>query len=408
MSYEYFIAKRYLRSKKRTGLISFTTFFSFIVILLGVACLTTILSILNGFESVVLDRFLAFDSHVKVMSKGEEQFPDAEQFTTTLKNIPQITGYSPYISAKAMLTSDYGEFITTLKGVDLETVDRVSRFRDKVIYGTNDFTIDTVKTEFGIILGKATADKLLVTPGDEIRVMSLRGLSRVYQIPPVRKFTVTGIFDAEIIEYNLLYSFVPLSAMQRFLRMGNDVTGFDINTTHIENSTSVAQSLREVVPENLLVKTWFDLHKNLFASMKLEKWAALVVLSLMILVASFSIASSLIMLVLEKRKEIGILKSMGSSANGIKRIFIMNGMIIGSAGTILGLLIGLGFCLIQLKYELILLPTDIYIIELLPVKINPLDFILVGIIALILTFAATLYPARSAAKLIPARALKYE
>jgi len=265
MSYEYFIAKRYLRSKKRTGLISFTTFFSFIVILLGVACLTTILSILNGFESVVLDRFLAFDSHVRVMSKGEEEFPDIEQFKETIKNIFQITGYSPYITTKVILMSGSGEekIITTLKGVDLETVDGVSRFREKVFYGTDDFTIDTAEKEFGIILGMDTADKLAVTLGEEIWIMSLRGLGNVLQVPPVRKFTVTGIFDAEIVEYNLIYSFIPLSAAQKFLRMGNDVTGFDVNTTDIANSTYVAQLLREVIPENLLVKTWYDLHENL-------------------------------------------------------------------------------------------------------------------------------------------------
>lgn len=408
MSYEFFIAKRYLRSKKRTGLISFTTFFSFIVTLFGVASLTTILSIMNGFEAVVLDRFLAFDSHIIVTTKGDKPLPESEQLEKAFNAISQVVSYSPYVSAKVILMSEYDKVITTLKGIDLATVDNVSKIRDKIISGSTDFTLSGQIVDYGIMLGKDTADNLLVSIGEEIVVMGLKGLGRVFQQPPTRRFTITGIFDAGIGEYNFLYSFTSVSSAQRFFRLREDLTGYDINVGHIDESSAVKNAIEDLFNEGVLVKTWYDLHENLFASMKLEKWAALIVLSLMIVVASFSIASSNIMLVLEKRKEIGILKSMGSDSAGIKKTFLLNGMTIGLSGTILGLLAGLGFCLAQLRYEFILLPTDIYIIDAMPIKINPLDFILVGCIAIVLAFGATILPAKAAGSMIPAKALRYE
>jgi len=408
MSYETLIALRYLRSKKRTGLISFTTFFSFTVIAFGVACITSILSIMNGFESVVLERFLAFDSHLQIIKKGEELFSDKQSVMQLLEKNQKITGYSPYVIFKAVLNSQSDRTITTVKGVDVKRVDTVSRFRKKVVYGSNDFSGNSLSSTPGIILSTEVADKLSVTVGNEVWVMGLQGLGRMFQQPPNRRFIVTGIFNAELTEYNNTYSFISIEAAQVFLRIGEDISGIDINTARIQDSPNVAQSLKAVLPKQLLVKTWYDLHKNLFSSMKLEKWAAFIVLSLMILIANFSITSALLMLILEKRKDIGILKSMGSSMNEIKNIFVTNGMIIGGTGTILGLTIGLTFCFLQIKYELIHLPSDIYVIDVFPVHINPLDFVIVGITALILTYLAALLPARSAGRLLTWRALHYE
>ncbi len=408
MSFETFIAKRYLRAKKRTGLISFTTFFSFSVIVIGVACVTIIMSIMNGFESVVLERYLAFDSHITAAKTGEDEFPEQMGFVSHLDGNSDIQGYSQFVSAKAVLMSEEAEQITTLKGIDIETVDNVSRLRQHIFYGTDDFSLDNQQVEYGIILGMETADNLVVTVGDRIWVMSLSGLGRVFQEPPARRFVVTGIFDAGLSEYNMTNSYLLLQSAQKFLRLGSDISGFDIATTQIESSPEIAEYLKSGISENVLIKTWYDQHKNLFAAMKLEKWGALLVLSLMILVASFSIACSLIMLVLEKRNEIGILKSMGGTEQSIKKIFIVNGMIIGTSGTFLGLLTGLAFCALQKMYAIIELPTNIFIIGALPVEINPFDFIIVGVIALGMTFAATLYPARTAAVMLPARALRYE
>jgi len=409
MNYERYIAGRYLKSKKRTGKISFTTLFSFIVIVLGAGCITVFLSIMNGFESVVIDRFLALDSHIRVTGKGEARFPDPDVFSAALSSIPEMSGYSPYIMQKAMLISERGRMVVTIKAVDSETVDRVSRLRRSVVYGTDNFTsLDTVQTYPGIILGSGLIDGLGVKLGETVKMMSSRGVGRYFREPDIRTFEVTGFFESGISEYDYLYAYISLRDGQRFFRMDESFTGFDINAESLDKSGALAEKIRAAAPDNVLVKTWYDLHKNLYSSMKLEKIAAFIILSLIILVASFSIASSLIMLVLEKRNEIGILKSMGSDERGIKRIFMMHGMIIGVAGTFLGLAIGLTACWIQLRYEIIKLPQDIYIIGSLPVKINPLDFLIVGVISLALTFAATLYPAWKAARLKPALALRYE
>jgi len=410
MNYEFFIAKRYLMSKKRTGFISFSTLFSFIVIVLGVACITIIMSIMNGFESVVVDRFLALDSHVRIIGKGVDDLEEPDKIADILDSIPETAAYSPFILEKVMLISERETMVVSLKGIDLNTVDGVSKFHDVIVYGTGDFTSmdNPGQPRPGIILGEGVADRIGALRGDEIRIMSTRGVGGYFREPDVATFEVTGFFKTDISEYDYLYAFMSLPDAQRFFRMRGAVTGFDVNAADIEKTAELAGAIETALPDGMLVRTWYDLHKNLYSSMKLEKIAALLVLSLIILVASFSISSSLIMLVLEKRREIGIIKSVGSNEHGIKRIFVCNGMIISVFGTILGLVTGFVLSWIQLRYELILLPHDVYIISALPVEIRAIDYIMVGLIAMILTYCATLYPARKAAGMKPAQALRYE
>ncbi|MCP4725526.1 MAG: FtsX-like permease family protein [bacterium] len=409
MSFERFISNRYLRSKKRTGFISFTTFFSFIVIFLGVGCISIILSVMNGFESIVLDRFLALDSHVRIISKGENNITDHDGIGERLAGIPGVKAYSPYIQEKVMIQSSRYKKVVNLKGVDLRTIDNVSEFRQKIILGTTDFSGEGVTSrKRGIVVGKGVVDELAIVPGDELIIWSLRGLGRYFARPRVLRFIVTGIFESEISELDYMYAFVEIDAAQKLFQMGDAVTGIDVDSERIEDTDLIAPVIKDLYDEEYSVKTWYELHKNLFVSMKLEKWAALIVLSLMILVASFSIASALIMLVLEKRKEIGMLKSMGTSDKEIRKIFVISGMTIGGSGTVLGLIMGFTVCLLQQKYNIITLPTSTYIIDFLPVSIQALDFILVGVISIVLTLAATIYPSKSAAKLIPSKALKYE
>ncbi|MFC1556773.1 FtsX-like permease family protein [candidate division KSB1 bacterium] len=409
MNYEYFIARRYLKSKRRTRLVSFTTFFSFIVIVIGVACITILLSIMNGFESIVIDRFLTVDSHINVIGRGSDQFPDRERFYNILESNSLIEGYSPYVEDKVMLISERENMVVTLKGIDPEKVNSVSEFSNIIVYGSDDFTgADTVQARPGIILGDGVADRLGVLRGELIRVMSFRGVGGYFREPDVRIFEVTGFFRSDIGDYDFLNAYISLEDAQRFFRMGDGITGFNVNAGSLDRVENLAEEIRKASPENVIVNTWYDQHKSLYSSMKLEKIAAFVILSLIILVASFSIACSLIMLVLDKRREIGILKSMGGSERSIKRIFIINGMIIGLIGTLLGL--GIGFLLswLQMRFEFVPLPQDIYIISALPVYIKSFDFIAVGLITVILTLCSTLYPAQKAAGMLPTQALRYE
>ncbi len=409
MTFESFISNRYLRSKKRTGFISFTTFFSFIVIFLGVGCISIILSVMNGFESIVLDRFLAFDSHVRIVSKGENNITDHDMIMEKLEDIQGVKASSPYIQEKVMIQAPRYRKVVNLKGIDLNTIDGVSEFRRKIILGTTDFKGEGVtERKRGIVVGKGVVDELAIVPGDELIIWSLRGLGKYFARPRVLRFIVTGIFESEIGEFDYMYAYVELDAAQRLFQMRNAVSGIDVDAESIEDTDLIAPHIRELYEGDHSVNTWYELHRNLFVSMKLEKWAALIVLSLMIVVASFSIASALIMLVLEKRKEIGMLKSMGASDKEIRKIFILNGMTIGGTGTILGLVTGFTVCILQQKFNFITLPTSVYIIDFLPVSIQAVDFILIGVISIILTFIATIYPAGSAAKLVPSKALKYE
>ncbi|MFC1477241.1 ABC transporter permease [candidate division KSB1 bacterium] len=406
--YELFIAGRYLKSKKRGGIISFPTLFPFVVIVLGVACITIFLSIMNGFESVVIDRFLVLDSHVQIIGKGMDEFPEPEKFREILESIPEVAAFAPFVSGKVILFAERTVPVT-LKGIDLSRKEIVSGFQSTVGFGTNDFTsADSQSTHPGIVIGDGIAYQLGVIGSDEIRIMSYRGGSGYYSVPDVSRFTVTGIFKTDIGEYDYIYGYVSIDEAQRFFRMGNAITGFDVNAESRDKTRELAEAIRRVAPDSVVVNTWYDMHKNLYSSMKLEKIAAIVILSLIVLVATFSIGSSLIMLVLEKRREIGILRSMGSTGNSINLIFITTGMLIGSAGTFLGLALGFTVCWLQIQYEFFLLPQGLYIIEALPVYIKLSDFLIVGGITLILTYIATIYPARKASLLRPAQALRYE
>ncbi len=410
MSFEYFISNRYLKSKKRSGFISFTTFFSFIVIFLGTACLTVILSIMNGFESIVIERFLAFDSHVRLLAKGETGIDNYSKIAEELNITDEVLVYSPFVQEKAMLETGKGRQVITLKGIDVESVNGVSKFNEKIVAGTENFKgIDGVtEAKPGIILGRGVADNLGLLPGEEVTIWNLKGLARYLQRPTIKTFVISGIIESELGEIDNYYTYVELPDAQRLFRMGNKISGIDINAHHIDDSNILAEVLRAKYNDEYNIRTWYDMRKNLFSSMELEKWAALVVLSLMILVASFSIACALIMLVLEKRKEIGILKSMGCSDKGIRNIFLINGLTIGGAGTFFGLLTGFSICFFQQKYEFIQLPPAVYIIDSLPIAMEPLYFVLVGIIALVLTYMASVYPSKQASKMIPSKALKYE
>ncbi|RKY85572.1 hypothetical protein DRQ09_07090 [candidate division KSB1 bacterium] len=409
MSFEVFISRRYLKSKKRTGFISYTTYISILGIFLGVTALIITMSIMNGFEGIVIKRFQSFDSHLKVYYKGMDRFPGEKSFISKVSSTGMVSGISPYIEGKAIITSPETSAGIILMGIDVKNIDKVSDIRNKVTFGSLSYLeTENLDPYPGIILGRVLADKLAVKLYDEVQIISTRGMGGLLRRPSTMKFLVKGFFEAEIAEYDSYYSFITLNSARKLFRMKNGITGFEINSYNIEDADKLAEEIKSTFGTQIVCKTWYDLHRSLFVSMKLEKWATLIVLSLIILVAVFNIVSSLIMLVLEKKKEIGILKSMGCSSRSISKIFINEGLIVGLIGIISGIITGFTICFLQQKYNLIPLPTDIYIINSLPVKMEALDFVLIGVIAFILTIASSLYPARMASKLTPIETIRAE
>ena len=239
-------------------------------------------------------------------------------------------------------------------------------------------------------------------------VSPLGALAPMGSGPPMKKFRVRGIFDSGMYEYDTSLAYISLPSAQKFLGMDDTVSGVEVKVRDIYGVRKVAQSIQKALGFPFWTKDWMQMNKSLFAALKLERTVMFIILVLIVLVAAFGIVSTLIMVVMEKNKDIAILKSMGATAKSVTRIFIFQGLIIGVVGTILGLIGGYGICILLAKYQFISLPSDVYYISRLPVKMNGIDFVLVALSAIGISFLATLYPSWQAAKLDPAEALRYE
>ncbi|HQG44130.1 MAG TPA: ABC transporter permease, partial [bacterium] len=260
----------------------------------------------------------------------------------------------------------------------------------------------------GVLLGFNLADKLVVTLGDKITIASFANVTQFGQMPQMMQFRVSGYFQTGLFEIDDNFAYISIESAQKLFRMGDKVSGLEVKLDDYEKAETVAKRITNKLGYPYRVVTWQDMNPNLFAWMKIEKWAAFLILSLIIMVAAFNIISTLIMMTMEKTKEIGILKSMGATTGSIRRIFTFEGLFVGISGTLLGNLVGYGLCWAQQTYKLFALPSDVYIISWLPVLMKWSDFVMISVAAVLITFAASVYPAAHAAKLDPVEALRYE
>jgi len=415
MSYEMFIALRYLKSKRKTGFISLISYISIAGVMIGVAALIIVLSVMNGFESEVRSRFIGVDAHVKVRTfhdKGVENYPEIMQ---QIQDTPHIVAMTPYVHKKGLIKSKTETTGLIIRGIDLETVNFVTDIRENINYGELEvglkeveFDDGRVRTLPGIVLGFNLADRLMVTLGDPVILASFEDVTRVGQMPQMKQFVVTGYFETGLFEFDDNMAFISNESAQALYRMGSKVSGIGIKLDHYQNAEIVEKILDEQLGYPYRVLTWFDLNQNLFAWMRIEKWAAFVILSLIIMVAAFNIISTMIMVTMEKTREIGVLKSMGATNGSVRKIFTFEGLFVGVIGTVTGCLVGFLLCWAQLKYRFFALPNDVYIIDWLPILIRWTDFLFVGAVAILITYIAAVYPASRAAKLDPVSAIRYE
>ncbi len=417
MPYPLFIGLRYLRATRGAGFLSIITVIATAGVALGVMTLNVVLAVMTGFEEDLRDRILGFTPHVVVSDYGASM-PTSAALEARLAGVAGVAAVSPYVQGQAMLASGTEVAGVMLRGVQPQAGGVIDFARHVRGGRVEDLAVPReVRRDDsgamvalpGIILGIELARQLGVGVGDPISVVSPAGMPTVVGlVPKVRRFAVVGLFEAGMLEYDSALAYVSLAAAQRFFVLGDAVSGIEVRTDDLDEAEAVAARLVGQLEFPYQVRSWRDLNHNLFAAIRLEKTVYFVVLLLIVLVAAFNIVATLIMVVMEKRRDIAILKSMGATGAGIAKIFIAKGLIIGGIGTATGSVLGLGLCLLLQRYEFITLPKGVFYVSTLPVRIYPEYVGLVIAISLVICLAATLYPARQASRLLPVEAIRYD
>lgn len=407
--FERFIAGRYLLSKKKVQFITLITLISIIGVTVGVAALISVLSVFNGFSKYQIDILTGFDPHLRIEADSGGNITDYNALIQKVKSETGIKSIAPFTINKCVTSSKKNNVVVFVKGVDENKIGELSDVKEKTTLGDFEFLDND---EFGgIVLGGSLAAKLEARVLDTITVMSTVGMEKALtQIvtPKTLKFVVRGIYDSNNREYDKHYSFISLAKSQSLYDLGNSVNGIEIRLDDINKSNDAKEKLSAVLGKSYKVNTWYDLHEDLYSVMKIERWTAFIILSLIIAVASFSIIGSLTMTVIEKRRDIGILKAMGTQNGSIIKIFMFEGILIGIYGTIAGCILGFTICMLQIRYKLFPLDSMVYSIDALPIDLRYADFIYVSICAMFLAFIASLYPALRAARQEPIKAIRWE
>jgi lipoprotein-releasing system permease protein len=402
MSFEFFIGRRYLRAKQKQAFISLITYLSIAGVAVGVMALIVVIAVMAGFEADLKTRILGGQANVILMrySGPFEEYPEV------MRRVEAVTGVAastPFIYSQVMLRSAANTTGAVLRGIDPATIGGVLKTLANVMVPEAGAGIP------GIVLGRELAKNLGVVQGEMVHLISPRGmLAPTGHVPAMKAFRVSGYFESGMYEFDQTFAYIHLHDAQRLLRMGDAVTGLEVRVDDIYAARAVADRIVSQLGSAYYARDWMQMNRNLFKALKLERRVMFIILTLIVLVAAFNIASSLIMMVMGKTKDIAILKAMGATDRSIRKIFVFNGMVIGTLGTGLGVLLGVVLCSLLRRYNIHELTGDIYYFTTqLPVKMEVLDVVCIVAAALVICFFATLYPARQAAKLNPVEAIRY-
>ena len=421
LPYEVYIGLRYLRAKRRQRTISLNTFVSVTGITLGVAALIGTLGIMTGFKEDVQAKIIGTTSHIIVQDRTKDGIESYAAQVQQVEQVPRVVSATAFVYKQVLLSSQAGVQGIVLRGVDPEREARVTelgknmkmgRLEDllkpvpvTVPTGTDNQTEKALRP--GIILGKELSFRLGAFVGDAINVVSPVGpVSAVSITPKIRTFAVVGIFESGMYEYDSSLAYISIDEAQKFFNLGQTVTGIEVKVEDIFQASDIAKDIEHVLGFPFWARDWMQLNRNLFSALKLEKTMMFLLLVLITIVASFNIVSTLTMIVTEKQREIAILKAMGATRKAIMRIFMLNGLIIGLTGTLIG--IPLGYAFLWLIEHYWTFDPTVYYISHIPVHVQAVDVVLVSATVLSISLAATLYPSWQASKLEPASALRYE
>jgi lipoprotein-releasing system permease protein len=405
MTFEFFISRRYFKSKPRQTIIALITLLSVIGVAIGVTALIVVIAVMAGFESDLKARILGIEPHV-VIDRNRSPLTDYAGVVARASRTAGVRAAWPLVELQAMLRADSRVSGALIKGVDPEAARTGLDMRSLTALTTQGSTSDPLNLP-PIVLGRDLAQRMALSKGDTLFVVSPKGtLAPIGFIPFMKRFVVADLFETGMYEYDGGLAFMNLEDAQILARTKGAVDAIEMRVDRVFEAAEIGRSVVSGL-DGFRVRDWGELNKNLFSALKLEKAAMFITLTLIILVATFSITSSLVMLVMEKTKDIAVLRAMGASARSIRRIFMIQGLLIGTIGTAIGVTIGTTLCLLQAHYQLIRLPGDVYYITALPVSLNIRDLTLVALSAMVICFLATLYPAHQAARLNPVEAIRY-
>ncbi|HYR51848.1 MAG TPA: ABC transporter permease [Candidatus Dormibacteraeota bacterium] len=407
MGYVWVVASRYLRSKRRLSFITLVSLLASGGVFVGVAALTIVLSVMNGFEDQVQRRIAGTNAHVAVLSADDRPMTPSDTLQAKIQAAAPGAGIAPFVYGKVMVASRSSVDGMVLKGVDPEGEARVTDIMGHLTPAPRPLDGGDLP---GIGLGEELAIRLRAVVGDVIIIsLPTEEPGGIFGgVPRVKRLRVSSIFRSGLYEYDSSFGIVLLSTAQSFFALNRGVTGYELRIPDMFRARETAHALESHLGPDYRVTNWIDLNRNLFAWMKIEKAVMFTILILIVLVATVNIVSSLVMLVLEKRRDIGVLRTMGVTPHGIMRIFLLQGTLVGLMGTGLGLLVGWAVSFVLGRYKLLHLPGEIYFIDTLPVKMEWTDFALVAAAATALCFVASLYPAWRAARLAPVESIRYE
>ena len=426
MAYELFVSLRHLRAKRTQKFISLNTWISIGGVALGVMALIVVIAVMSGFGKDLRDKILGTTSHAVITNVNRTGMDDIENVLRQVKEIPGVSTAAPFIMSHVMLTHGASASGVVIRGVDVLREGGVSDLEKNLIQGSLGFletenSPDLSATEkisrARVVLGKELARRNGLRVGDVVSMVSPSSrITPMGLIPKMKVFQVAGIFESGMFEYDANLAFISIPAAQSFFSMQGKVTGVEVWVDDIEQAAVIAAEIQNKLKFPYFVRDWMRMNKNLFSALRLEKIVMFVILILIILVAAFNIVSTLFMVVMEKTKEIAILKSMGATRKSIIKIFSFQGLIIGLVGTFLGCVGGFTVVpnlneivgLIEKVFGITAFPSDVYYLDKLPSEIQYLDSFLIVIFSIIICFIASLYPAWRASRLNPVEGLRYE
>jgi lipoprotein-releasing system permease protein len=423
LPYEIAVSLRYLRTRRKERAVSGISLISTLGVAVGVMALIVVMAVMSGFEHDLRSKILGTNAHIWVLRYGEKGIEEPAQALAAVRRVPGVTAASPFTYSEVLLTAAGRTAGTVLRGIDLASAVETTDFRKSVRSASPELAAALASAQpvfpaDGIILGSHLAGTLGVSLGSPLDVLLPLGgdLSPLGVVPRLRRFTVVGVFQVGFAEFDAKLALIAIPSAQQLFRLGTAVSGLEVRVQDIYRAAEVAEAIRGKLPFPYFTRTWMELNRNFFSALRVERIVMFVILTMIVLVAAFGIISTLIMLVMQKRKEIAVLKSMGATNRSIMGIFVVQGVLIGLAGTALGLAAGLGIATnldpivagVEWIFGFKAFPQEVYLLDKLPVRVLWPDVLAISVTAFVVSVLATILPARQAATVDPVVAIRYE